>query len=148
MSPLHLRDVQMMPKKIILQKYLKITKGMKNVRNPHILRTLPILHFFDALKFFWDLIWLGYCLNEFITHKGCSNNDRKIILQKYLKIRKGTKNVRNPHILRTLPIIHFFDALNFFLDFIWLGYYLNKFITLMGCSNDAWKNQTPNILKI
>ena len=40
----------MMLEKIKLQKYLKIRKGMKNVRNPHILRTLPILHFFDVLK--------------------------------------------------------------------------------------------------
>ena len=39
-----------MLEKIKLQKYLKIRKGMKNVRNPHILRTLPILHFFDVLK--------------------------------------------------------------------------------------------------
>ena len=71
MSSLHLRGVQMMPGKIKLKKYLKIRKGTKNVRNPHILRTLlPILHFFDALKKFWYFIWLGYYLNEFITLKG------------------------------------------------------------------------------
>ena len=56
MSPLHLRGIQMMLEKIILQKYLKIGKGMKNVRNPHILRTILILHFFDTLKKFWDFI--------------------------------------------------------------------------------------------
>ena len=33
----------------------------------------------------------------------------KIKLHKYLKIRKGTKNVRNPRILHTLPILHFFE---------------------------------------
>ena len=77
MNSLHLRGVQMMPEKIKLQKYLKIRKGTKNVRNPHILRTLPILHIFDVLKIFWDFIWLGYCLNELITLKGCSNDVHK-----------------------------------------------------------------------
>ena len=56
--------------KIKLKKYLKIRKGTKNVRNPHILRTLSILHFFDALNFFGESICLWYCLNEFITLKG------------------------------------------------------------------------------
>ena len=56
MSSLLLRGVQMMPEKIKLQKYLKIKKGTKNVRNPHILRTLLILHIFDVLKKFWDFI--------------------------------------------------------------------------------------------
>ena len=32
---------------------------------------------FDVLKFFWDTVWLGFSLNEFITLKGCSNNPRK-----------------------------------------------------------------------
>ena len=50
MTQLHLRGVQMMLEKIILQKYLKIGKGTKNVRNPHILRILFIVHFFDTLK--------------------------------------------------------------------------------------------------
>ena len=78
MSSLHLRGVQMMfEKKIKLQKHLKIRKGRKNVRNPHILRNLPILHFFDALKIYWDIIWVGYCLNEFVTRKGCSNDAQK-----------------------------------------------------------------------
>ena len=104
----------MMPEKIILQKYLKIRKGTKNVRNPHILHTLPILHFFEILIQFWDFIWLGHCLNESITLKGVQMMPGKIILQKYLKFRKGTKNVRNSHIFRTLLILHFFDALKFF----------------------------------
>ena len=58
MSSLHLRGVEMMFKKIKLKKYLKIKKGTKNVRNPHILRTLSFLHFFDALKFFWEFMCL------------------------------------------------------------------------------------------
>ena len=33
------------------------------------------------------------------------------------------------------------------MDFIWLWYCLNRLITVSGCSNDAQKNQTPNILK-
>ena len=72
---------------------------------------------------------------------------RKIKLQKYVKIRKGTKNVRNPHILRTLPILNFFDVLKFCGDIVWLGYCLNEFMTLKGCSNDAQKNKAPKILK-
>ena len=77
MISLHLRGVQMKFEKIRLQKYLEIRKGRKNVRNPHIPCTHPILHFFDVLKIFWDLIWLAYYLNEFITLKGCSNEARK-----------------------------------------------------------------------
>ena len=43
----------------------------------------------------------------------------KIQIQKYQKINKGTKNVRNPHILRTLP--------NFlvFLNYDFFGHHLN-----------------------
>ena len=44
---------------------------------------------------------------------------RKIKLQKYFKIRKGTKNVRNLHILRTHSIFHFYDVLKMFRYFIW-----------------------------
>ena len=44
-----------------------INKGTKNVRNPHILRILPILNLFEVFKIFWDFIWVGRCLNRFIT---------------------------------------------------------------------------------
>ena len=89
MSSLHLRGIQMIPEKIKLQKYLKIRKGTKNVRNLNILRTLPILNFFDALKKFWDIVWLGYCLNDFMTRKGCSNDAQKNQTPKILKNSKG-----------------------------------------------------------
>ena len=72
---------------------------------------------------------------------------RKIKLQKYFKIRNGTKNVRNAHILRTLSILNFFDVLKKIWDIVWFGYCLNEFITVKGCLNDSWKNQTPKILK-
>ena len=72
-----------MPEKIILQKYLKIRKGTKNVRIPYIFRTLSILHFFVTLKFFWDFIWFWFCLNVFIILKRCSNDAQK---NKTLKI--------------------------------------------------------------
>ena len=75
----------MMHEKIILQNYLRIRKGTKNVRNPHIYRTLPILHFFENLKLFWDFIWLGYCVNELVTLKGCSNDARKNQTSKILQ---------------------------------------------------------------
>ena len=39
-----------MPQKIENQKYLKISKGMKNVRIPHILCTLQILYLFEVFK--------------------------------------------------------------------------------------------------
>ena len=71
----------------------------------------------------------------------------KIHIQKYSKIHKGTKNVRNPYILRTLPNLHFFEVFKIFWDIMWFGYCLNRFITLKGCPNDAQKNQTPKILK-
>ena len=77
MSSLHLRGVQMIPRKIKLQKYLKVRNGMKNMRNPHILCTLPILHYFKVLKQIWDIVQLEYYLNEFITLKGCSNDPKK-----------------------------------------------------------------------
>ena len=71
--------------KIIIKKYLKIRKDAKNVRNGHILYTLIILHFFDALKKNLDFIWLGYCLNESIILKVCSNDVRKYHISKILK---------------------------------------------------------------
>ena len=56
------------------------------------------------------------------------------------------KNVRNPHILRTLFILNFYDVLKIFRDFIWLRCYLNSFFTLNGCSNESRKNQNSKIL--
>ena len=64
---------------------------------------------------------------------------KKIKIQKYLKISKGTKNTKNPHILRTLPFLHF-EVLIFFGDLIWLGYYLNNLIIIRECLVDAQKN--------
>ena len=64
----------MIPRKIKRQRYLKIRIGTENVRNANILRTLLILNFFDVLKKIWDIVWFGYCLNEFITVKGCLND--------------------------------------------------------------------------
>ena len=50
-----------------------------------MLRTLPILHLFEVFKLFWDLIWLGYCLNKFITLRRWSNDFRKNPNPKILK---------------------------------------------------------------
>ena len=71
----------------------------------------------------------------------------KMQIQKYKEINKATKSVRNPHILRTLPILHLLEVFNIFWDFIWLGYYLNRFITLRRWSNDLRKYLNPKILK-
>ena len=45
-----------MPRKIKVQKYLNIRKGTNKVRNAHILHTLPILHYFDVLQIFSDIV--------------------------------------------------------------------------------------------
>ena len=140
--------VQMMPGRIKLQIYLKIRKGTKNVRNPHILRILLILHFFDVLKVFWDFIWLWYCLNRFITFSGCSNDVRIYHTPKILK--KLERVWRMWRILTFFVLFPFFTFFDFFKknwDFLWLWYCLSMFITCNGCSNDAWKYQTPKILK-
>ena len=80
---------------------------MKNARNPHILRTLPFLHFFKLFKNFGDFIWLGWCSNRFITLRRWSNDLRKKSKsQNTKKIRQGTKNVKNPHILQIHPILN------------------------------------------
>ena len=71
----------------------------------------------------------------------------KIQIQKYSIISKGTKNVRNPHILRTLSFLHFFEVFKNFGYFIWFRYSLNRFITLRRFSNDFRKNPNPKILK-
>ena len=69
----------------------------------------------------------------------------KIEIQKYKKISKGTKNVRNPHILHTLPNLHFFDFFKIILDLICLEYWVNRLIALKGCKIDAQKNWNPKI---
>ena len=180
------------------------------MRNPYILRTLPILHLFEVFTNFWDFISLGYYLNKFITlrrwwndfrEKSKSKNTKKftrvprmwgiltffvpsqfsssleflkfsgtsyglgiveigslhlgngemisgkIQIQKYEKFHKSMKNMRNPHILRTLPIFHFFGVFKIFWDIIWFGCCLNRFITLQRRSNDFRKNSNPKILK-
>ena len=103
---------------------------------------------FGVLKIFWDIIWLGCCLNRFVTLGRWSNDIWKIQIQKYKKFHKGTKNVRNAHILCTLPILQFFALFKIFWDIIWLGCCLNRFVTLGRWSNHVRKNLNPKILKI
>ena len=69
--------------KIEMQKYSKIHKGTKNVKNTHILRSLPILHFFGLFKFFGasyglDVVWIGLLHLE-----GGRMISGKIEMQKY-----------------------------------------------------------------
>ena len=75
--------------KIQIQKYLKINKGTKNVRNVHILRTIRILHFFVVFKIFWEIIWLRCCLNRLVTLRRWSNDIRKNPNPKILKNSQG-----------------------------------------------------------
>ena len=121
--------------------------GTKNVRNPHIFRTLLILHFFGLSKIFWGIIWLECCLNRSVTLRRWSNEIRKNWNPKILKNYKGMNNVRNFHILRTLLILHFFGLFKDFWGIFWLGCCLNRFFTLRRLSNDIRKNRNPKILK-
>ena len=88
-SPLHLEGGQMIFGKIEIEKDKKIHKGTKNVRNPHILRTLRNLHFFGLFKIFWGIIWLGCCLNRSVTLRRWSNDIWKNRNRKILKNSQG-----------------------------------------------------------
>ena len=90
--------------------------GIKNARNPHILRTLPNLHIIEVLKMFWDLICLENCLNSFIIIRGVESMPAKRKIKKYYKLSNSMKNVRNPHILHTFPNLHFLEVLKIVLD--------------------------------
>ena len=105
------------------------------MRNPHILCAHTILHFFRLFKILWGFIWLGYCLNRFITLRRWSNDFRK---------NPNPKILKNYTMVRImwgiLFILRLYDVLKMFRDFIWLRYCLKSFITLSGCLNDAQKN--------
>ena len=140
--------VKWFPKKLKSKNTKKLTRVRKMCRNPNIHRTRPILHFFRFFKICWDFIWVGWCLNRFITLRMWLNDFRKNPNPKILKkINRDTKNVRNPHILRILPILHFFGVFKIFWDFIWIGYCLNRFITLKRWWNDFRKIRNPKIQK-
>ena len=125
----------------------KIHKGTKYVRNPHILRTIPILHLFEGFKIFWDFVWLAYCLNRFITLWRWWNNFRKNPSKKIQKISQGYEVCEESSLFRTVPILHFFGVFEIFWDIIWLGCCLNRFVTLRRWSNDIRKNPNPKIQK-
>ena len=120
---------------------------MKNVRNPHIFRTLLILYFFGLSKIFCSIIWPEWCLNRSVTLRRWSNEIRKNWNPKILKNYKGMNNVRNFHILRTLLILHFFGLFKDFWGIFWLGCCLNRFFTLRRWPNDIRKNGNPKLLK-
>ena len=86
---LHLRGGEMISKKIQIQAYSKSNNGAKNVRIPHILHTLLILDFFEVFKICWDFIWVGCCLNRFITLTRWSNDFRKNLNPKILINQQG-----------------------------------------------------------
>ena len=62
---------------------------MKNARNPHIFRTLPIVRLFGVFKIFWGIIWLGCCLNRSVTLRMWSNDIWKKRNRKRLKNSQG-----------------------------------------------------------
>ena len=118
------------------------------MKNPHILRTLPILHFFGVFKIFWELIWLGCCLNRFVTLRRWSNDIWKNPNPKILENSQGWEECEHSHILRTLPNLHFFGVFKIFWDIIWFGCCLNRFVTHRRWSNDIRQNPSSKILKI
>ena len=120
---------------------------MKNVRNRHILRTFPILHFFGLFKIFWGIIWLGCCLNRFVTLRRWSNDIRKNRNAKILKNSQVNEECEESSHFRTLPILHYFGLFKIFSGIIWLGCCLNRFVTLRKWSNDIRKNRNKKILK-
>ena len=78
--------VKWLPEKSKSKNTKKFTRvGTKNVRNSHMLRTLQILPLFEVFKLFWNLIWLGYCINMFIILRRWSNDLQKNPNLKILK---------------------------------------------------------------
>ena len=116
------------------------------MRNPHIVHTLPILNFFGIFKDFWGIIRLGCCLNRFVTLRRWSNDIRKNRNPKILKNYQGYEECE-PHILRTLQILHLFGLFKIFWGIIWLGCCLKRSVTLRRWSNDIRKNRNPKILR-
>ena len=117
------------------------------MRNPHIVHTLPILHFFGVFKIFWDIIWLGCFSNRFVTLGRWWNDFWKNPNKKILKNSQGYEECEESHIVRTLPILHLFGVFKIFWDIIWLGCFLNRSVTLRRWSNDIRKNRNRKILK-
>ena len=58
--------MRLMPERIEIENFKKISKGMKSVRIPHTLHTLPNFHFFQFLKSILNVIWIEYWLNKLI----------------------------------------------------------------------------------
>ena len=93
----------MMTGKIILEKYLKIRKGMKNVRNPHILRIL--VNFLKKFRFGFFGMSVDHVLsvtNLLKQHPSHMKSQFFFSSIKEVENGEGTKNVRIPHILRTI----------------------------------------------
>ena len=117
------------------------------MRNPYILRTLPILHFFGVFKIFWDIIWLAYCLNRFITHRRWWNVFRKSPNPKVLKNSQGYEECEESLHSSYPPKSPLLWSFKIFWDIIWLWYGLNRSIILRRWWNDFRKNRNPKILK-
>ena len=88
----------------------------------------------------WDFIWLGYCVNRFITLRRWWNDFRT---NPNPKMPKKFTRVRSMWGILTFFVPSQFTTclkfLQLFLDAILLGYSLNRFITLRRWSNGIWK---------
>ena len=117
------------------------------MRNPHIVRTLPILHFFGLFQIFWGIIWLLCCLNKFVTLRRWSNDIQKNRNPKILKNSQVYEEFEeSSHSSYPLNSPLGWSVLNF-LGIIRLGCCLNRFVTLRRWSNDMRKNRNAKILK-
>ena len=102
---------------------------------------------FGLFKIFWDIIWLGNCLNRFVTLRKWWNDFRKNTNPKILKNSQGYEECEESSHSSYPPILHFIGVFNIFWDIIWFGCCLNRFVTLRRQSNDFRKNRNPKILK-
>ena len=137
----------MISEKIKIQKYKKIIKGTKNVRNLHIHRTLQILHLFKVFQICWGSIWVGCCLNRFIILRRWWRDFRKNPNLKILKNLQGYEECEefsHSSYPSNSPLVWSFSNL---LGFHMVGCFLNSFITHSMWSNDFRKNPNPKILK-
>ena len=117
------------------------------MRNPHIVRTLQILHFFGVFKFFWGIIWLVCCLNRFVTLRRWSNDIWKNRNPKILKNNQGYQECEESSHSSYPPNSPLVWSCENFWAIIWFGYCLNRFVTLRRWSNEIRKNRIPKILK-
>ena len=103
---------------------------------PHIVRTLPILHFFGLFQIFWGIIWLLCCLNKFVTLRRWSNDIRKNQNPKILKNSQGYKECEDSS--------HCSYPLKFF-SILWFWFFRISFDHLL-CVTNLFKQHPSHMM--